>query len=436
MVNTPVIQSKRTINYHQYGNLIKLVLFTGGAQGLIQALGLICGIIIIRMLSIEEYAYYTLANTMLGAMIALTDGGISAGVMSEGGKVWQEKSKLGIVLQTGLALRRKFAFVSLMIAVPILLYLLRNQDASWVNTFLIIAAILPAFFAALSGSLLNIIPRLNQTVQPLQKNQIGVAAGRLLMTVSIIFIFPFTAVAIIASGIPQIIGNIGIKKLAYQNAEETKETSIQIRKKILQKVNRMLPETIYYCLSSQITYWIISFIGSTVALASLGALARIGTIVTVFIMIFNMLFTPRFARLPESKIILKKYLLSVSVLLIVLVILILTTAYFGSSPILWLLGDEYKGLNKELLLSIGGSCASLLTQCFFALNTSRGWIIHPMIYILISIISTTVSIIVFDMGTLQGALYFGIVVASTQALTLIVYCYNKTLKSSTLPYRT
>ncbi len=65
----------------------KLISVTGSAQVLIQALGFISGIIIIRLLPTEEYAFYTLANTMLGTMNILSDAGVSTGVMAQGGKV-------------------------------------------------------------------------------------------------------------------------------------------------------------------------------------------------------------------------------------------------------------------------------------------------------------------------------------------------------------
>ena len=103
---------------------LRLTSITGGTQLLIQAIGLLSGIIVIRLLPTTEYALYTLANTMLGTMVVLADSGIGSGVMAESGKVWKDKEKLGVALVTGLDLRRKFAAGSLLVAAPILIYLL------------------------------------------------------------------------------------------------------------------------------------------------------------------------------------------------------------------------------------------------------------------------------------------------------------------------
>jgi len=83
----------------------RLLAITDSKQALAQALGLISGIIVIRLLPIQEYALYTLANTMLGTMIVLANSGLLTGLLAEGGKVWQNPQKFGIVLVTGLKIR-------------------------------------------------------------------------------------------------------------------------------------------------------------------------------------------------------------------------------------------------------------------------------------------------------------------------------------------
>jgi O-antigen/teichoic acid export membrane protein len=43
---------------------LKLITVTGTAQVIVQAVGFLSGILVIRLLSVDEYALYTLANTM------------------------------------------------------------------------------------------------------------------------------------------------------------------------------------------------------------------------------------------------------------------------------------------------------------------------------------------------------------------------------------
>ncbi len=60
----------------------KLISITGSAQIIVQAVGFVSGILIIRLLPVQEYAFYTLVNTMLGTVALLVDGGISTGAMA------------------------------------------------------------------------------------------------------------------------------------------------------------------------------------------------------------------------------------------------------------------------------------------------------------------------------------------------------------------
>src|SRR5690606_35641018 len=107
---------KHKINYSRISEWGKLIAITGSSQILIQALGFISGILVIRVLPVHEYALYTLANTMLGTLTILADGGISTGTMALGGKVWNDRDKLGKVMATGMALRKKFAIGSLLVS--------------------------------------------------------------------------------------------------------------------------------------------------------------------------------------------------------------------------------------------------------------------------------------------------------------------------------
>ncbi|GEC72344.1 Membrane protein involved in the export of O-antigen and teichoic acid [Flavobacterium flevense] len=415
---------KKIKSYAYYDKTIqwgKKLSITGSAQVIIQAVGFASGILIIRLLSTQEYALYTLANTMLGTMIMLANGGISTGIMSIGAKVWEDKEKLGVVLETGLELRRKFAIGSLLVATPILIYLLVHNGASWLTTFLIVAALIPAFLAALSDSLLEVVPKLHQDIHPLQKNQIIVAMGRLLLNVLLVFLFPLTFIALLANGIPRIYGNIHLKKIAYNNADAKQKTDEKVKKELLFFVKRMLPETIFFCVSGQITIWILSIFGSTSSLASIGAIGKLSMVFNLFTVIFGMLIVPNFAKLKEDSGLLLKKIFYVSIGCIILSIFAISFTDFFSKELLSVLGNDYKDLNFELVLSIIGGCITFFQGCIFGLNNSRGWIINPLIYISVMIVVLIVGVQLIDVSTLSGVLYLNIVVASSQALMLLYY---------------
>src|SRR5450432_1716731 len=287
----------------EWGRLISI---TGSAQILVQLFSFVCGILVIRMLPTQEYALYTLANAMLGTMILLADSGVSTGVMAQGAKVWQNDEKLGAVLVTGLDLRKKFAIGSLVIATPALLYLLRHHGASWLMSVLIIVSLIPAFFTGLSGTLLEIVFKLRQNIVPLQKIQVMNNAGRLALLCATLLIFPWTFVALLAAGIPQIWANMRLRAISGNYADWNQKPDAAVRKEILYIVKRVIPGAVYYCLSGQITIWLISIFGTSAALAQMGALGRLAMVLSLFTVLFSTLISPRFARLPDNRSLLLK----------------------------------------------------------------------------------------------------------------------------------
>ena len=395
----------------------RLITITGGAQALVQGLGIISGILVLWLLPTNEYAWYTVANTMLGTMTILADSGISIGVMSEGAKVWQDKNKLGAVLATGLHLRKKFAVGSLSVSLPILFFLLFRHGAGWITILLISASLIPVFYASLSDSLLEIIPKLHQDITPLQKNQVSVSVGRLFISGITLFIFPFAYLAVLANGIPRIFGNIRMYQIANVFADKDQKHDIHIKKRILKVVRRSMPENIYYCLSGQITIWLISIFGNTTSVAELGALGRLSLALNVFTIVLSTVVIPRYAKLIANKTLLLKRQMQIFACMIAVCILIVIITWVIPHQILAILGKNYKNLDIHLLfLAIYGSCLNLLVGCIYLMYTSRGWIINPILSISISIVSTIVAFFLFDMSSLRGVLLLNIFLAFIQLL--------------------
>ena len=389
-------------------NWVKLISITGGAQIIVQLIGLVSGILIIRLLPTHEYGLYTLANTMLGTMTILADGGISTGVMAQGGKVWQDREKLGAVLSTGLDLRKKFAAVSLIISTPILLYLLLKQGASWVTAVLIVASLIPAFYAALSDALLEIVPKLHQSILPLQKNQVTVGVGRLFLSGITLFAFPWTFVAILATSIPRIYGNIKLRRIAYEYVDADQQPNKEVRGEILKGVKRLLPLSIYYTVSGQITLWLLSFFGNSTSIAQMGALGRFSMLLGLFSSVFSNLIFPRFARLKmEKKNIFKKFL-QINVLLVLVLSVVILVFYVFQNQLLWILGKQYTNLNKEFIMMMVAGCMSLWGGTNFGLLTSRGWVMNPISGIPIGMVGIIIGALCINLSTLLGAINYNI----------------------------
>lgn len=396
------------LQINNISNWIKIGGFTSIVQLLIQIIGVLSGIIIIRLLPTNEYAYYTIANTILGTMTALGDGGLSTGLMAIGGKVWSSRKGLGEVLKTALIMRQKFAVISFIVVFPFLVYLLASNGASFSIILLISIMLIPTFYAQLTDSLLQVIPKLHQDIYSLQKNTLYVNIGRLCM-MPILFVGPFSYIALLVTAIPRVIGNFRLRKIALKFVDSGSSFSNEIRDKIFAIVKRVLPGNIYNAVSSNIIVFIMSIFGSTSNVAEVGALSRLVVIFTVLSMVLNILVVPRYAKIPDNRDLLEKYLWLFVSFIVGISAIVLTFVYFFPEPVLWVLGAKYAGLQQELFLIMLGAALSMLSGSLYGIMSNRGIIPNPYYFFPFILVVQVITLAFLNLSDLIEVLYFGII---------------------------
>jgi O-antigen/teichoic acid export membrane protein len=406
----------------RYGKLIGV---TAIYQIIIQAVSLIAGFLIVRLIPTEEYAWYTIANTVLGMMTVISDGGINSSLMAQGGKVWQDRIAFAEIFSTAYFLRKRFALISMAIALPFLYFLLHKQHASFVTTFLIIIALIPAFFASLSDNLLQVAPKLHQNVIAIQKNSLTVSLFRFLIIIPFLFVFPFTWLIILLTGFTRMYGNAKLWRENKKYFTKTNHINALVKQNMVRQVSRLLPGTIYYCFSGQIAIWLMSLLGSNESVAGLGALARFSMMFSILTVVFGSIVTPKFSKISENSKSLTTIFTRVQLFGILSGILITIIFFIFSHYFLLLLGPSYAHLDKELTWSIGASMLGLCAGFSFSLFTSRGWSLHPVITIGINLLALTAGVICFEVNTLKGVLMMNVFVNAVQYFMNTIFCFYK-----------
>lgn len=401
-------------------NTLYPYVITSGGQIVVQALGFMVGILIVRYLTTDEYAIYTLAITMQSTLSVLTDGGIGSGFFSEGGQVWNQPNKLGQVIRTGISLRRRFTFFSLMLTLPVFFILLQYHNISLWYTFAIVISIVPAFYLNLSGAFYEMALKLNQDLVHLHQIQLVTSILRVIIQFIVLLIFPISILILLVNGIVQYFSTQNLKKRALSFADLSVSSNNELKSRMLKLVIRTLPGTIYFSFSSQITNWLISIFGTTTNIAQLGALGRFSMVFNLFASVFAIVVLSKFSKLPfHSKLITKNFLL-ILFSLVLFNLVILGFVWVFSTQLLAILGPNYSALTSELFLSILAGTIGLISNSTFSLLSVKSWFINPFIFIPLSILSIVIGIFLCDVSTLTGVLYLNIFVNLVQ---LIVYLY-------------
>jgi hypothetical protein len=384
-------------------------------QGAVQAAGFVSGLVIIRLLSKEQYAYYTISFTVASAMSVLGDSGLTSSVLAQGGRVWRDRMRLGSVLRTGLSMRRVLVPIAAVIGIPAQCLMLQRQGADVGTIAGLAAATTAQFLATSSSSLLEVVPRLHQRLWGLQITQLLSNLGRAVAVVAVVPFWPQATFAVGAAVIPSWIGNFRLRNLAARDADLSAPSDESVRTTLIGQVKRTLPDSAYYAAAGQITTWLAALVAAHGAVATIGALGRLAMLVSIQMTTFHVAVLPRFARLPDGgpKALSHQYWKSQGLVLIACLVP-LTAFIFFPGLLLRLIGPTYAGLEREAFLMALGATAATMAGVAFHLGASRGIVIPPVLAIGGTLTAQVMLLAVLPIQTIQGAILLGLLSSTVQ----------------------
>ncbi|MEQ8752654.1 MAG: polysaccharide biosynthesis protein [Coleofasciculus sp. G1-WW12-02] len=377
------------------------------AQLVVQALGFTSGILLVRTLEQQQYAYFTIANTMQATMNVLADMGIGSGLSVIGGKVWQDQYRFGQLINTAMQLRRYLAVIAIIVVTPILLWLLISNGISIVYATLIIVIVLVEFNFRLTTGVLVVVPRLHSQINRLQSLELIFAASRLCMLSFAYLTYLNAAVALIASTVASGLQRLLIGYWVTDNVNNKASVQPKDREEILKLVKSQAPYFIFYCIQGQFTIWLISILGNTQSIAEVGALGRLGVLLAVIGSVMSSIIAPSFARCQSVNQLRFRYFQTIGLFIFFSLFLIGFAALFPRE-LLWILGEKYAHLESELVFMAGNSMIKSLASIMISLNSSKGWIKNSWIIVPSTIVTQFITITLVQVSTVKKIFIFEI----------------------------
>ena len=369
-------------------------------QVIVQALSFGSGILIIRTLSKDEYAYFSIANSLQATMNILADSGIGIALAAIGGKVWHDHYRFGQLINTAMYLRQYLAVIAVIIVTPILFWMLHHSGASVGYTIILIVGVLIELYCYLQLGVLSSVLRLKTQIHRIQKLAL-IGSGTRLVVLTTLFKFLNAGIGVFASTIASIVQSIILNRWVRDSVDRKAPMNREDRKEIVKFIGKQMPNSVYFAVQGQLGIWLISIFGNTENIAELCALTRLGIIFSLITSILNEIVLPSFSRCQVAKTLFKRYMQVLSLYCLFSLVLV-ALAFFFPSQFLWILGGKYSHLDKEVLLLV----ISLVTQSILGLtwsmNASKGWIISGLIIVPIGIITKIILLFLLDISTING----------------------------------
>ena len=393
-------------------------------QGVVQLIGFCSGILLVRWLDQREYAYFTIANTMQGTISLLADIGVSVGLVSIGGRVWHDRHRFGELINTGLSLRKRLGAIAIVAVTPILAFMLLRNAAPISYTALLIAIVLAGISVELSTGVLAVVPRLRSDISLIQRIDLTGAIIRLCLLLFLTFVFLNAGIAVAAATATLFLQYALLRRYVGKVVDLGAHQNAQDRREIIRLTKHLAPNALFYCLQGQITILLISFFAHRVsAVAEVGALGRLAMIFTVLSNLLANVFVPAFARCHE-RCKLRWLYAAIAGGVVAFSLVVLLAAEFFPREFLFILGNKYAHLHRELLLMVGGAVAGALTGTFWALNAAKAWITGSWLYIPLTLVTQIALIPYTDFSSVSGVLIFNLLSSIPNLLLNIALSYR------------
>jgi O-antigen/teichoic acid export membrane protein len=423
-VSTPVLAEGYTPVLRRAFDHARRIGNYAAVQMAVQVLAFASGILLVRWLPQQEYAYFTIANAMQATLNLLADIGISIGLISIGGRVWQDRHRFGELIKTGLSVRRKLAAGAIVIVAPILYAMLTRNGASFFYAALLIAIVLIGFTLQLSIDVFSVVPRLRSDIAKIQTIDFTCATVRLLLVVGLVCIFTIAGLAVAIATATFFLQYLLLRSYAAKAVDLKANENPEDRQEIVRLIKKLAANAVFYCFQGQITVFLISFFGRhTASVAEVGALGRLAMIFTVLMNMMTNVFVPAFARCQQKHTLRALYLMIAGGVAL-FSIAVLGAAGLFPNEFLLVLGNGYTHLHRELLLMVGAAVVMALGGTLWMLNASRAWIEGAWLYIPLTL-ATQVALIPFtDFSSVAGVLTFNLISAVPSVLLNLVLSFR------------
>ncbi len=351
--------------------------------------------------------------------------GTSSATLSEAAKKLNSPDELSRTLYTGMHFRYYFALLASLILGPVMLWLLIKSHAGISLAMLLTFIVLSEFYINLKTEFFQITLRLFSIPQECQKADFLARLLKLFLTFFGFFVRLNAFLGLLFS----LISTWFKAERLQSRSESFVKIAGPVDKafgKIIRTISiQMAPNSIFYCLQSQISVVVLSFFGNTANIAEIGAIGRFAVVFRLFNEVIANYVAPFFAKIQDN-FSLRKFFKLVLLTCLFSNIVIITLAFSFSHLLLRLLGTDYLHLKNELVLLLSGAMLHSTAGIFWQMMLAKSWTSMIWLNPVLIIAAQITACFLIDLSTVNGAIWLNIVSCLPGFLITIITIHKKT----------
>ncbi len=399
---------------------VLLVYLTG--QGLVQFTNLLTGFLLLRWLTVENYAQFIVAFTFQLTLGFLTDLGFSATIVALVGPRGNDPAVIGSYVRSGRHLRNIMLLCLTPVAAVFYIPIVRQHHWTTSTSLLLFASIVASIYFSGMVSYYGAPLLIKGRLTDYYRYQL---AGVLFRIVSCGALY-FTG--LLSAWATSWINAIGLFVTGWLNARESRafaklpaRPDQKATRQMVQYVLPSLPSYLFFALQGQIALFLISYFGLTRSIAEVGALGRLGQAFLLLSGFNAAVIEPFMARLPNQRV-LRSYLL-IAATAAAICVPICSVGFLYPKSLLLLLGPKYSSLSRETGWLVLSSCVGYLVGLLTLMNAARRWVYWTMSFTDIGVVLAAQILFLcrFRVDTTINAILFGV---TTNAAYLAATLFN------------
>ena len=391
------------------------------AQVITQLLGLSAGLVLVRTMPVSEFALYTLALSVITFFTFVSDLGSTTSLLYFFHRSVTGGEEFPLYFAAVRSLRRS-AF--LLGAAAVLVALPRAAAAKGfapTEIALATAGVLLCVWFQIGASLSVLALRLGNHYG--QSYRAEIAGGGLRLAVASAMAFTSRLYSWLA-----VLGNAAAAAMVAILARPAAATTpvraslAPFRRKVLRYLLPTLPGALYFSIQGPLVVWLSATFGTTRNIAEVGALSRLGMLLSLFSNLSGIVLLPRLSRIADERLYRVRCVQFGALLAAVALSLYLAVLAFPHA-LLALLGQKYSGLESELLLVVCGSGLTLVGGYLVSVNLARSWTRWQAAAVAGLVIVQAILVKTLPLGTTRGVLSFNVlsaVAGSTMQLIIAI----------------
>ncbi|MFC5863971.1 lipopolysaccharide biosynthesis protein [Acidicapsa dinghuensis] len=341
-----------------------------GAQLGVQVL---TGFMLLRWLSIEAYAQFSLAYGFQLTLMSLMDLGFTSTIVPLVGEKREDKALVGRYVRAAKYWRDLSFWVFAPFTCAGFLYVMHKHQWNW---WLQIGLASSVLLTLHSSGRVSCFSAPLFLFRRLKEYYVPQTITALLRVLSYLVLYTFGLLgSFVAAGLSALIitvNGVVLKREAAPFMEWPNTNDRETNREVLRYILPAIPAIAFSAFQAQISLFLVSIFGGTTNIAEVAALGRLGQIFTM-LMTFNiMVIEPYMARREKAQV-LPAYLGFIAATVVICIPLVLIAFRFPM-PFLWLLGNKYMSLTGEIGWVVMSACISHLAGLIWIMNRSRKWV--------------------------------------------------------------